>query len=519
LPAPPPNFADAATLRARTPQELFTTITTGRLDVFMPPFADTLTEPERWDAVAYLYTLGTTATQLEAGQAVWAAECAACHGETGQGQGPEAASLTVPDLTSPGATATRSNQAWLDLLAGGDEWHAFGSLPEADRLAVVDFTRALSYEYADPAEALAERAGTVTGQLANQTAGATGSYAGVEVLLHSFENDSLLETFTTTVDAEGGYAFANVAFTPGRQFLATVEYQGVTYGSEPAAFDPREPILLVDIPVYEPTTDTAVLSVDQLHVFLQFDPGGPVTVGELYIFSNNGDRAFAAQGAGVLRFDLPDGATDLSVRDGVEGQTYFLNADGFSSATPIYPGSGTGQVLFSYRLPDASRLEFSQVMAYPVAEVNLMLDDPNMVLTGPGLTDLGLQTVQDQQFRSYNRSGLARGDTLSFSVQPQTGLAAWTSRLAANDRLPLALGLGTAALLLLGIGTWLYLRGPLAGQPEPGAPAPAAGLSDDELIAAIADLDEAYEAGDLAEGEYERDRAALKTELTSRWGE
>lgn len=45
-------------------------------------------EQDRWDAVAYLWSLGTTADRLELGRRLYRRNCAACHGESGAGDGP-----------------------------------------------------------------------------------------------------------------------------------------------------------------------------------------------------------------------------------------------------------------------------------------------------------------------------------------------------------------------------------------------------------------------------------------------
>jgi mono/diheme cytochrome c family protein len=43
---------------------------------------------DRWDVVAYLWSLATTADRLALGQRLYLKNCAACHGERGVGDGP-----------------------------------------------------------------------------------------------------------------------------------------------------------------------------------------------------------------------------------------------------------------------------------------------------------------------------------------------------------------------------------------------------------------------------------------------
>jgi mono/diheme cytochrome c family protein len=46
------------------------------------------TDQDRWDAVAYLWSLGTTPDRVEFGRRLFSRNCAACHGERGAGNGP-----------------------------------------------------------------------------------------------------------------------------------------------------------------------------------------------------------------------------------------------------------------------------------------------------------------------------------------------------------------------------------------------------------------------------------------------
>ncbi len=46
------------------------------------------TDQDQWDAVAYLWSLGTTPDQVDVGRRLFSRNCAACHGERGSGDGP-----------------------------------------------------------------------------------------------------------------------------------------------------------------------------------------------------------------------------------------------------------------------------------------------------------------------------------------------------------------------------------------------------------------------------------------------
>jgi len=356
---------------------------------------------------------------------------------------------------------------------------------------------------------LAERLGAITGQVVNGTAGGAAP-AGVEVNLHSFEEQSLVETITTTTAADGTFAFDAVAYVPGRQFLLSAVYADVTYGSEVASFGAAGEPLTLELPVYERTTDTAVLAVEQMHMFLEFLNPGTVTIGQLYIFANNSDRTYAADGANLLQFNLPAGASVLDVQNAVLDQDYFRNADGFGALWQVQPGASGGQILFSFQLPYDEALEYSQVMHFPVASVNVLVSDLSVSLTGPNLLNLGAQNFQGQAFQNFSRSGLAAGDALAFEVTGAAGAGGPAEpAVALGNSTGLAIGLGALAVVLLGIGVWLYRR--------PARPDQAR-LRED-LLQALVELDNAYEAGEVARDDYLAERAQLKADLVKVWGD
>jgi mono/diheme cytochrome c family protein len=511
LPKQPPDFSDPATLRAETPQLILSTITQGRTAALMPSFATTLSDGQRWSLVSFLYTLSTPPEHLSAGQAVYSANCARCHGQDGTGTGPAAvaAAQPLPSFTDQAFMAARSQQDFFKVVSGGDAAHPFTNLSETDRWAALDAVRAFSYVYVAPDQLTAERPGAVSGKVVNGTSGG-GVAAGLPVTLHSFDGQTLLGTFSTTAGADGGFQFAAVPFTPSRQFIATTVYQGVTYASQVGTFDPAKGSLSVSLPIYETTTDTAALSVDQVHMFLEFNSPDKVTVGQLFIFSNNGDHAYASSKANPLNFSLPPGATNVTVQNAQQDQTFFPTAGGFSLIWSVPPGQGATQILFSFLLPYTGNLSYQQKINYPVSNLDVLVSDLGVNLSGTQLQNLGIQNLQGQAFQNFaTASALAPGQSLDFQVSGKAGTGATAPTGVLNSATgTLAIGLGALALALLGVGVWAYRR--------PAAQAQAAQTKED-LLEAIAELDDAYAAGEMVAAQYQKEREQLKDELKKVW--
>ncbi len=84
LPSPPAALSDPLLARNASPAYWFDVVTNGRLENFMPPFAEGLSPAERWDVVHFLYTLSAAPEALEQGATLYQDNCARCHGPQGK---------------------------------------------------------------------------------------------------------------------------------------------------------------------------------------------------------------------------------------------------------------------------------------------------------------------------------------------------------------------------------------------------------------------------------------------------
>jgi hypothetical protein len=108
---------------------------------------------------------------------------------------------------------------------------------------------------------------------------------------------------------------------------------------------------------------------------------------------------------------------------------------------------------------------------------------------------------------------------LAFELTGQSAVseaAAQPALISSSDTTGLAVGLGALALVLLGIGVWWWRRSAAPASRGAGAPAQAA-ASREDLLQAIAELDDDLAAGKVAQAEYQKERAWLKQELRKVW--
>ena len=102
-------------------------------------------------AIAYLFSLKNTPEQMAAGAEIFISVCSQCHGENGQGNGPEASTVRVPpaDFTDQSVMAAISNQDMVNVLVNGlgESMPAFGNMLSDDkRWAVTNYIRSLSFK-------------------------------------------------------------------------------------------------------------------------------------------------------------------------------------------------------------------------------------------------------------------------------------------------------------------------------------------------------------------------------------
>lgn len=553
LAAPVPAIGLPKIARLSKPAEWFSIITLGNAERQMPSFSS-LTDAQRWDVLAYVYSLSETKEIITLGQGLYTTNCTGCHGSSGKGDGPDAAgfSKAPQDLTDQAWAAGESATDIFNIIKDGVSPHmpAFGSqLKEAEIWALSAYLHQLTFAspvtataagaYPAPAEGQASvltpyplpaqtaiptliTSGTVRVEVVNGSGG--DAPADVAVTLYGF--DSMQNTYsqTLTVGVSGIYTFTNVELPPGRVFWVWADYAGSSYESDVSSFEPGKDILDLQVVVYETSTDSYQLTTDRAHLLFDFTDPNMVQVIEVFIISNPTDRAVTAKeaGGGVITFMLPEGATNLQFQDGALGERYLEVPGGFVDTASVPPGMGQYQEVFGFQLPYKNKLDFSQTLTMNTNTTILLVPESGVKIKGGSFTDGGVRDMQGVSYHLYNGDSLTAGQALAFNLsgRPKTSTSVLPSPGSAQS---LAIGLGFFGLALVVAGLWLYRRNrrPAAAEGavgvaiQPEAALPIDDLPDDQdaLMDAILALDDLYQAGKLPEEAYLQRRTALKEQL------
>jgi len=533
-----------------SPADWFTEVTRGSLSRGMPPF-DSLTAQQRWDALAYVYSLSAPADTQAHAATLYAAQCAACHGATGRGDGPQAAGLNP-------APTNFTDETLLSKLSGADLYRAiaqgvspgmqaFAQLSQDDTWALVGYVRALGFDLSAPTatpvptQAASPTAGTpgapaaaaagtpaatpVPGQ---QTGSASGTVSlsaggalpsGLSVELRGFDpaattagNPTEVLTLTEPLAADGSYAFQDVAMPAGRMFIAQVEYANVPYQSDfVTAAQGSTSLNLPALVLYPSTADLNALTLEQAHIILDASTSGSLQVVELYILTNTGANTVLvpSDGTNIPFIKLPDGASNVSFQV-ASGSAPFLGTGTGFAVVPASADQKYGLVAV-FDLPYTSKLSVDLPFVLAANAVTLLAPE-GVTVAGTGITDGGVQAIQGTNYHVFNGPALGANADLAVTISgtPKAASAATTS----SNRNALMIGAGGLGLVLIGLGAFLFLRDRArGGEPEGAGEADALGNDPDGITDAIIALDEKFKAGELGRDAYAARRAELKDRL------
>ena len=514
LTVPPSALGQLDKVAGKSLQELFNVTKNGNMARMMPPWKGRLTDPQIWDIVGYTWSLHTSPAELAAGKAVYDKECAACHGPDGKGKPP------ALDLTDFAKTSALSQATWADVLATGrGTMPGFGGkLSADDQRAVLEYARSLSL--GPMVSGPVKGTGTITGTIVNGTTGQPVPNTAVE--LGIFDETALLNTVKTTTDATGAFRFTDLPTAANVLYIARGWLGSETnvYSTAPAQFAAGQSTLSLPLKVYETTTDGSGVTADRVHFIIEI-AGGQIFVTEVLVFSLSGNKAFTGDGTGVLRFGLPAGAENLEINDGELGGRYAPIPGGFADLLPLSPGTASRQIMYRYDIPYLQEaVDLTRAIPYPAANVNALIADVGAQVTSDQLQNMGARATQGGNFISLAGQNLLANQPITLKLRglpvggPDDASAASAPPPATNDKAILLILIGGIGLLAA-----LMVALPLMRRPSPQAAghstaATAEGaLGQDDLIDALARLDIAYRAGEMAESTYREQRMRLKAQL------
>lgn len=529
----PADLTSDRVARASTAASWFGVVTSGKLDENgqprgMPGFSGSLSVDDRWDVIVYAWSLSAPDNKLAAGRAIYADRCVQCHGETGKGDGPQA-SGKLRDLSDLSSYQDVAPGEWDNAVNATHVPSFAGKLSGDERAAVTDYIRSFAYDTgaaavsapastsvatpaagsnATPAPQAVDKI-TVNGSVANGTSGSP-TPGNLDATLYYFaggDSNTVPVTQSVKVDATGHFTVSDLDAKAGDIVAAAITYADVAYTSDTVTVTENAKTVDLPIRVYEPTTSTSAIHIDTLHIIAQ--PGaGAVQVIEVYFISNLGDRSVAnTTGDPTLRFTLPAGATGFQGMSNTPG-VYVQTVDGFEYRDAVPPGSRTVQAIVTYQLPVNGDVILDRAPTYPVNSVDMLVSAGDLKPSGDQFIDRGTQDFQGETYQVLAGGPFPANEKLAFRLAKPASVDV---KLIAAVALLVVGGAG------IGFGLWRMRSSresepAAARKPKPQA-VKVAEVDREALLDQIAALDDAYEAGQIAEADYRKRREALKTKL------
>ncbi len=518
IPGELPDFTAADYAVDKSPQEIFDTITNGRMDKMMPPWGDQLSEDERWDLASYVWSLHLPAGAMDEAVKLYEQDCSSCHGSSGAG-----VEAGVPDLNNPHWLS--ATDAQLVAAFTTDTHPDVGQLDENEQMLLASAVRRFSLGF-DQTQVSVEGLGDVEVSVSN---GSSGEHlANQPVRLIIFEQEQFVETREGETDDQGRAQFTGLPTAPTWAYVAETTYQGLTYHGEVGQFSPDSNMIEISVSVYDPGASKEAISIDRSHWLVDISNPGFVDIGEVYAFLNTADHVYTGEAASgqeaprVLEIPLPDDAIHISVEGETLGERFILDGTTLIDTQPLPPGNT--QIFLRYSLPvEKGRVTLSHPLLYPTKMLNLLAPDIGISIDAPDWQQGDPIPTQSGAFLNYSIFDLPAGAmptatlngitedilTSTTSDEPQQVIDRNAAPgVSGTPYLPwIVSGLG---LIVLGGGVaigWRKHRQTLAAVPD---------LREEQkkaLIQQIAALDDAFESGEITGDEYHKQRNTLKLQL------
>jgi hypothetical protein len=324
----------------------------------------------------------------------------------------------------------------------------------------------------------------------------------MEVLLMSIDlaSNQIIEQESTTVDEDGIFRFTNLVSGPGLSYRVVANAGDYTPSIDLAGVENWSN---VRIKIYDTTTSLEDISLDSYVLMVPSIDARGRQAGILTVINvnNTGDRIWMPDkedpnltGLDLLRFNLPEGFTDLAVESELPPGNILPIGTGFAMTNPIPPGASA--ILISYIISyEGDALDFILKLPYGADQVRVLLPEDAGLVEASQLGSLESVVVADNVFNSFEGNNFAVDDQLSVSF---TGLPQPTALQSLADFFEgrtyviiIIWVVGIAFMSILGYALYSSRKNSnLSSEDDEFA-------SRADIVAEIAALDEEFEANNL----------------------
>lgn len=332
-----------------------------------------------------------------------------------------------------------------------------------------------------------------------------------------------------TTDASGHFAIDNGQIDNNGFFLLQTTYQGVDYNA-PVKFDPSGNAT-VNVTAYESTSKEPTLQINSARVIVRAE-GSQAHVQELFAVENPTQKAYRND-RGTFSFHIPPGVNNPTVAAiGLMNMPLPQNPEKGKKAGDFYityalkPGMNVMMVAYNTDY-SAQQLTLDDSVAYPIGRMQLFVVPPSLKVESKLFSPAGQDSDTGAQIyeASNLKAGVAFGAQLS--GQPATGgeesNAGQQQETSQVKIVPdsitsvgVPLMLCFLLVLLWALGIRVTKEWPRWKAKQHGSPVQKQFRAKMEtLINSIADIDELFASGKIAEKKYWKERLELKAKAVA----
>jgi len=338
----------------------------------------------------------------------------------------------------------------------------------------------------------------------------------LQVILMSIDlaSNQIIEQETQEVDEDGIFRFDNLIAGPGLSYRVVVNHGTHTPSID---MDSVENWQNVRLSIYDETESLDDITLSSYIMMVPTIDARSRQLGVLTVINvnNTGDRTWVPDltdpdltGLDLLRFNLPDGFSDLSIESELPTGNILEIDTGFALTNPVPPGESA--ILISYILPyEGDGLDFTLKLPYGADQVRMLLPDGGGVVDAEGFGTPESVVVAESVFNQFEGESYTAGTELvaTFSELPQpTALQSLSDFFKGRTYVIVIIWIvGIALLAILGYAMFSSRKNSDLSSDDDDEPVNRA-----DVLAEIAALDEEFEAGKISEDEYNDQRDDLK---------
>ncbi len=367
--------------------------------------------------------------------------------------------------------------------------------------------------------------GRIEGQITNGTTRKPVPNQEIRLLQ---PRQGMQQVATASTDASGRFLFAQSAVDASSFYLLQTDFQGVHYPA-PVQFGP-DGTAAVNLTVYDSTRSDADIRVHTLRIVARAE-GSIVRVEEEYALQNSSAPPRAYQSPdGTFRFRLSSSAGEPAVA--VAGLMNMLlpqtpergKAPGeFFIRYPLKPGVTPATVAYVADYAPHELLLRDRT-PFPIDHAELVVFPASLSVDTPLMKAAGLDATSN--VKTFEAENLPRGAPLEFRLSGEPAASSPAEAVQPGDevkigpntmtRLSVPLLVCFLLVLLWALGVRVAKEWPEWKTRHAASPAQKELTAKvDQLLNSLADLDELFASGKIAESKYWKERLELKARVVA----